>query len=342
MQTWLRNCWQVAAFGSEIGSALLPRTVLNEKIVLFRTADGLVTAFEDRCAHRGLPLSLGTLLGDVLQCGYHGLCFDASGQCIAVPGQPSIPAQARVRTYPIVEQYQLVWIWLGDPELAEPSLVPNIFWMTDPEWACSSGYHHIEADFRLINDNLLDLSHETFVHPETIGNRAVAESKVTAKIIDGREVRVHRMMENVVPPPMYASAFGFTTNINRWHTTVYAPPGIVVIYNGAKPAGATNAPHDTERRVINLITPETDTTSHYFWSIARAFRLDDSELTEYIRKQIYVTFNQDKLILEAQQRSLGDGDAFPMPIHLDAGPILGRRLLQTAIDRERAHLVAAV
>lgn len=335
---FLRNCWQVAAFGREIGAALLSRSIAGEPVLFYRTPEGAAVALEDRCAHRSLPLSMGTLRDGIVECGYHGLCYDASGECVAVPGQNAIPPRARVRKYPLVERNTLVWIWMGDPSLADPAFVPNIFWFDDPAWACSAGYHHIDADYRLLNDNLLDLSHETFVHKETIGNRAVAESKVTAKIVDDREVRVYRMMEDVVPPPFYASAFGFDGNIDRWHTSIYQPPGIIVIENGAKPVGSDDPARTVERRVINLITPETATSSHYFWAVARQYRLEDAELTDYITRQIIVTFDQDKRVLEAQQQRMGPdpdrSEAFPVTIHLDAGPILGRRLLAAAIEQD--------
>ncbi len=333
---WLRNHWYVAAWAHDVGAELTARTILDEPVIVYRLPDGDVVALEDRCAHRSLPLSMGCLVGEVVQCGYHGLRYDRNGRCVSIPGQDSIPNRARVKVFPTVERDRLVWIWMGDPERADPAAVPDMHWLVDRRWTCSIGYHHIAANYRLLNDNLLDLSHESFVHVETIGSRAVAESPVKAEIIDDREVRVSRFMADCDPPPFYVKASGFTERIDRWHTTIFHPPSTLVIENGSKPAGATDPATFAERRVINLITPETASSSHYFWAIARAYELDDPGLTEYIRSNVVSTFDQDKAVLEAQQRVIAANpdDGFPISIKTDAGPILARRLLDRTLERE--------
>lgn len=333
---WLRNCWQVAAYSTEIEYALFPRRILDEPVIFYRTSGGEVVALADRCAHRALPLSLGRLRDDDVQCGYHGMCFGSDGHGLFVPGQDSLPSRAFVKAYAVVEKYKMVWIWMGDPEAADERTVPDLHYFDDPAWAPVFGYHWINADYRLLNDNLLDLSHESFVHAETIGNSFVADSPVTARIVDGT-VQAHRFMYNCDPPPFYVKAAGFNEKIDRWHTTIYTPPGLCVIENGSMPAG-TGKSFARERRVINMMTPETATSTHYFWGTARAYDLDDPELDEYIRSQTHTTFNQDKVILEAQQRSLGSDPehAFPVTIKIDSGPILGRRLLGIAIEAEQS------
>lgn len=329
---WLKNCWQVAAYASEIGSSLLPRTFLGENVILFRDIDGAAHALVDRCAHRCLPLSRGKLVDGIVQCGYHGMRFRPDGTCESVPGQDTPPARAIVKAFPVAERHGFAWIWMGAAHLADPATIPDAFWFANPAWATATGYHHIGADYRLLVDNLLDLSHETFVHQDTIGNGAVADSPVTAQLVDGR-VRVHRMMANCEPPPFYKQTTGFVQNIDRWHTSFYEPPGYVLIENGSKPAGS-DLSTALQRRVINFVTPETATSSHYFWGVARQWELGNADLTEYIRNDVIKTFDQDKVLLEAQQAVL-DSDpalsAFPVTIKLDAGPILGRRLLDATI-----------
>jgi phenylpropionate dioxygenase-like ring-hydroxylating dioxygenase large terminal subunit len=335
---WLRNCWQVIAFSHEIGSTPLARTVVNEPVVLFRTQSGEAVALADRCPHRLTPLSMGRVVGDQIQCGYHGLCFDRHGVCVRVPGQETVPAKARVKKYPLAERHTLAWAWMGDPELADPGKIPDFHWLEHPDWAVSAGYHHFKANYQLVNDNLLDLSHESFVHEETIGNEAVAEAPVAVSL-DRDVVRVHREMFNIEAPPFYKKTTGFTGRINRWHTTRFTPPGFHVIENGSMPADAPDRSHALERKVLNLITPETETSSHYFWGVVRQFRLDDRELTDYIRQGIRHTFDQDKEILEAQQRAIGpdpDRVSFPITIRVDSGPIQGRKLVQAMIAREAA------
>ncbi len=341
---WMENCWQVAAFSDEVGRTILPRTFLNKQTILYRTAAGQVVAMLDRCPHRLMPLSKGTLVEDKVQCGYHGLCFDMHGDCVKVPGQVSIPSKATVQTFPIVEKFKLVWIWLGDPTLADPSLVPDAHWMDDPNWVPSKGYHLVNANYQLLNDNLLDLSHETYVHPHTIGNGAVAESPLSVSVVEGREVRAYREMLDCEAPPFYLAAAGSTARIDRWHTTIYMPPGYHVIESASRPAGmskdqAYREGKVPERRNLNFITPQTDTSSHYFWASNRNYALTDDELTEFIRDQIRLTFDQDKDILEAQQKALGTSfdNVFPVALKADAGAIQGRRLLQALIAKEASH-----
>ena len=330
---FMTNCWQVAAYSVEVLHSLLKRRLLGEGVILFRTEAGEVVAMQDRCPHRYVPLSLGCLDGDVVQCGYHGLRFDATGACVHIPGQDAIPPKARVRVYPVYEKYTFVWIWMGDPALADPALIPDFHWMDDPEWAVAEGYHHVNADYRFLVDNLLDLSHETFVHPETIGNGAVADSPASVKVLERKTVRVHRDMLDCEPPPQFIALAGFGGRIDRWHTTFYTPPGFCVIEVGAVPAGTSDRSTGFEARILNLITPEAERSSHYFWAHARNIRREDMALTEVIRRSIVETFDQDKTVLEAQQiESDAVGSSDPgVVLKVDLGPIQGRSLLKAAI-----------
>ena len=331
---FITNCWQVAAYSSEVARQILKRTIIDKPIILYRLESGATVAMEDRCAHRFVPLSLGRLDGDVVQCGYHGMRFGPSGACVSVPGQDIIPAKARVTVYPTQEKYKFVWIWMGDATKADPSLIPDFHWMDDDQWAVAEGYHHVKANYRFLVDNLLDLSHETFVHPETIGNAAVADSPASVSIIDKRTVRVHRDMLACEPPPQFVSLAGFSGQIDRWHTTFYTPPGFCIIEVGAVPTGTNDLTRGFEGRILNLITPESEKSSHYFWAHARNMRLDDVELTNIIRRSITETFDQDKVILEAQQIA-SDRVGSPDPgvvLRIDAGPVQGRRVLGTALQ----------
>jgi len=335
---WLRNCWQVAAFAHEvIGGQLLPRRICDEAIVLFRASDSKAIAFEDRCPHRYAPLSKGTLIGDVLRCGYHGLCYDTTGKCVQIPGQDHIPSKARVRAYPIAERHRLVWIWMGDPERADPALVPDVHWLDDPAWVASDGYHRIEANYRLLNDNLLDLSHETYVHTRTIGHEAVAESPIAIKVGE-RTVRIDKEMPGCTPPPFYQflGRLKATDRIDRWQRTVYEPPGFIVIDVGVQAQADVPGSNRVEGRVINLMTPESASSTHYFWAFARNFRLDEPGVTEFLRANVGRTFDEDKDMLEGQQRNLGGvaEPVFQLTVKADAGPTQGRRLLASLIEAE--------
>jgi phenylpropionate dioxygenase-like ring-hydroxylating dioxygenase large terminal subunit len=336
---WLRNVWQVAAFSKEVvGGELLTRTILNEPIVFFRERHGTPVAFEDRCPHRYAPLSKGRLLdGDTLVCGYHGLRFDMQGKCVHIPGQDKIPSKARVKVYPVVERYNCVWIWMGDPEKADPDLVPDVHWMDHAEWVSSEGYHYVKANYKLLNDNLLDLSHETYVHAKTIGNEAVAETPISIKV-EGNAVYVNKEIPLCNPPPFYQylAKLKATDTAKRWQRTVYLPPGYIVIDVGVEPLEPVPGSLRVEGRVIDLVTPETETTSHYFWSFARNFRLDETGVTEFLRENVRRTFDEDQEMLELQQRNIGNETepSFAVAVKADAGPTQGRRLLASMIEAE--------
>ena len=162
---YLRNCWYIAASPKEIGEAPLARTFLGDAVVLFRGADGTVSALEDRCCHRALPLSMGQVKGNHLQCGYHGLEFDASGACVTVPGQSLVPPGAAVRRYPLVERHDWLWIWMGDADAADPDLIPDIFWRDDPDWVAWGAHWQVRCAYNLLIDIQLDNTHAPFVHP---------------------------------------------------------------------------------------------------------------------------------------------------------------------------------
>ena len=143
------------------------RLILGEPVVLYRTGDGAPVALEDRCAHRHLPLSMGKLVGDTLQCLYHGLRFARDGHCVYIPGQEQIPQGAKVRCYPVIERYHWIWIWMGDPALADPAAITDFHWLDDPNWGAKGDYLHVNANWQLVVDNLLDLTHLAFVHDTT-------------------------------------------------------------------------------------------------------------------------------------------------------------------------------
>src|SRR5271154_4680021 len=187
---FLRNHWYVAAFDDEVGRSLLARTILGKDLVLFRRADGGVVALEDRCAHRRLPLSAGRLIGDTVECGYHGLVYDDCGRCIKIPGQAHGPSDMLVRAYPAVERHRMVYVWMGDPARADPATIISFPRLSDPASGVTKVRVHIKANHLLVLDNLLDLSHIAYVHNSTIGNAAVAEQAGVKTRRDGSDVRV--------------------------------------------------------------------------------------------------------------------------------------------------------
>ncbi|HWT35117.1 MAG TPA: Rieske 2Fe-2S domain-containing protein, partial [Paraburkholderia sp.] len=154
---FLRNAWYVAAWDAEVTRALMSVTILGEPVVLYRREDGAPVALEDACPHRKLPLSMGRLIGDHVECGYHGLTFDCEGACVRAPGSPRIPPGAKVRSYPLAERYGLLWIWMGHAEEADPSTIVQIDEWGDPAWGVNRGdAMTVACHYLYVTDNLLD------------------------------------------------------------------------------------------------------------------------------------------------------------------------------------------
>ncbi len=335
---FLKNHWYVAALAAEIGRQPLGRILLNEPVVIFRTEDGQAVALEDRCSHRGFPLHKGKLIGDTLECGYHGLVFDCSGKCVKIPGQAQIPPAAGIRSYPVIERWGWIWVWMGDCALAGETPLTDFHWLDDPEWGAKAERLYIKSDYRLILDNLLDLSHLTFVHAGTIGSAANVEKARIHNELADRSATITRWLIDIEPPPTYVRA-GFTGNIDRWQILRFDPPGFVNLYAGAVDTG-TGAPEGNRRggvglRNLNAITPETGTTSHYFWAIAQDRAPADASATESIFQEIHRTFLEDWEVLETQQRwnELTAGSP-TVNIQSDAGPIHARRVLDRMLAEE--------
>ena len=325
---FLRNSWYVAAWDREVSKVPLGRLFLNEPVVLYRKADGGVVALEDRCCHRQLPLSMGKVEGDALRCGYHGLKFEASGKCVEIPGQASIPPQARVRAYPAVEKFNWVWIWMGDPARADPALIPDWWWADHPEWAFTRPDRvRLECNYQLIADNVLDVTHLAYVHAGSIGAPSITAFPGTVER-EERLVRFTRWIKDRPPPPLYQRAGGFAGNVDRWQIVEHVPPCFTVNFAGCK---------DAERKIdlmaLSAPTPETERSTHYFFGFVRNFGLGDAETERICAVDMVQVFNEDFPVLEAQQRNM-DARLSRIDISVDAAPMAARRMLQAMIEKE--------
>jgi vanillate O-demethylase monooxygenase subunit len=344
---FLRNAWYVAAYPHELAADFISRRFLDETVLLMRTSDGTIAALDDHCPHRVVPLSIGKRVGDAVQCGYHGTVVAADGRCLRIPGQAHIPSNSATRTYPAVERFGFVWIWMGDPALAEEHLIPNLFWMDDPAWTAAKGYIHMHADYRLVTDNLLDLSHETYIHQSSLGNieeESIADFPATVTIEEGRIVHARRDMADIVCPPAWVAANAASGRIDRLQIASFQPPGTNMTEAGHRVAGAPEDYH-TFGRVMHLLTPETATSTHYFFALARNYDIANAELTQAIVDGTLATFSEDRFVLELQQKALterGDDRVPTMPIALDGAAIQGRRILEAALKRERENPRATI
>lgn len=340
---FIRNCWYVAAWDTEIpAEGLFHRTLLNEPVLLYRDTQGRVVALENRCCHRSAPLHIGRQEGDCVRCLYHGLKFNPSGACVEIPGQEQIPPKTCIKSYPVVERNRLVWIWMGDPARANPDDIVDYFWHDSPEWRMKPGYIHYQANYKLIVDNLLDFTHLAWVHPTTLGTDSAASLKpVIERDTTGTgKLTITRWYLNDDMSNLHKGVAKFEGKADRWQIYQWSPPALLRMDTGSAPTG-TGAPEG--RRVPEAVqflhtsiqTPETETTSHYWFCQARNFDLDDEALTEKIYQGLVVAFEEDRTMIEAQQKILSQVPDRPMvPIAADAGLNQGRWLLDRLLKAE--------
>jgi phenylpropionate dioxygenase-like ring-hydroxylating dioxygenase large terminal subunit len=340
---FVRNAWYAAAWSKDlVQEAPLGRVFLDDPVVLFRDPDGRAAALEDRCCHRAAPLSLGAMQDGFLQCGYHGLLFDRTGTCVQIPGQDRIPAGAKVRSYPLEERWNLVWIWMGDPALADPDKIIDLPWLDDPGWAITPGTIHLHANYQLLVDNLLDVTHAAYLHKNTLAaDPREATTPSTMERLDNG-VRTGRWLLDVAAPPLFARAGGFNDEkVDRWQTVTWHPPGVVYLDVGCARAG-TGAPEGNREQGISiwsnhLLTPETETSSHYLFSFARNFRVDDTAMSAALFEGTRATFMEDVGMLEAQQKKLR-GARLERTIDLmaDVAQLQARRMMDELLRAEAA------
>jgi phenylpropionate dioxygenase-like ring-hydroxylating dioxygenase large terminal subunit len=339
--TWIQDAWYVAAWDGEVGREPFARTLLGIPVVLYRKLDGTAVAMRDACPHRLLPLSMGIKEGDSLRCRYHGLKLSPEGTVEEMPLRTDKPSQrVCVETYPVVERHRFLWIWLGRRDKADPDLIPNLWPCSDPAWAFDGGYCPVAADWRLMVDNLMDLTHETYVHAGSIGQIELMEAPIETEATDDR-VFVRRWMPGVEAPPFWALALKQSGKVDRWQICEFVPPSCIMIDVGVAPvgAGATIKQHDQGVRgfVIDAVTPESPTSMHYFWGMARNFAVGDVGFTARFKAQQGGVFAQDVEVLEAQQRSIeANPDRQMRAFNIDAGGVMARRLVDRLIAAEGA------
>lgn len=334
---WLKNCWYVIAWEHEIPAAgLLARTVLEEPIVVFRSDAGIV-ALEDRCSHRAAPLSAGRVEDGALRCLYHGLKFDGAGQCLHVPGAARPPSRLNVRAYPVAVHNRWVFVWMGDPARADRALLPNNFSCGDPAWVYRPGYIHYDTPYLLICDNLLDFSHLAFVHEKTLGgDTRIAEAKPAIEDVP-RGVRVSRHVPDTPPPPYYRRFRTFTGNLDRWFIYDFVLPGTLLMHSGGRPTGETGDDNAVLLHSCQTLTPETATSTHYFFQQAHRADLGDAGVTERIHQSLLVAFDEDRAIITAQYRNmLRFAGREPVALPMDAALTRFRAVLDGTLAAERA------
>jgi len=344
---FLRNCWYVAGWSDQFpADRLMARTIIGEPVVLYRKRDDGVVALEDRCCHRQAPLSAGRQEGDDLRCMYHGLKFAPSGKCIEIPGQQAVPATVAVRAYPVVEQDCWVWLWMGDPSRADPALIPRALGHDDPGWIMRTGELAYAANYELINDNLLDLSHLSYVHEKTLGRNSMAWGNSRARTTKlERGLRIQRWVVNNPVAAYVGQPAGACTD--SWQSYDYMVPGVFLLTSKFHTPGTAAAcnmePPGDERQPFwtsltsQAITPIGETRSIYYFSSCLSRRLATDAQADTQIALFRAAFAEDNAMIEAQQRVIS---LTPEPRMLGIaadGPLnLFRKLMARLMDAEQA------
>ena len=311
MADFIKNIWYVAAWSSEIDeTTLLDRTIAGERLLFFRSRDG-ITALQNRCCHRAAPLSRGRREGDGVRCGYHGLMFDASGRCIEIPGQDLIPPKARVARYAVAELSGWVWVWPGDPALADPQLIPRLRGMDRTDWNIKTGVLHYDTNYQLLNDNLLDLSHVSYVHAKTLGGTERWASSVPAVRRTEQGFTFERWLSDVAVAPFLRSIIDENIRHDILNVYDFHLPGaltIEIIHDEHGRFSQEEMATKGERTVSwQAVTPETEHSSHYFFSAAM-----DPQVPQFVLDTIFAgfgdAFEEDREMISAQQAMLDSDD----------------------------------
>lgn len=336
---FLRNAWYVAGWSEEVGEQPIARTILSEPIVLFRTSDGAISAFVDACPHRFAPLSLGKVQDDTIRCPYHGLVFDKVGTCVRNPhGKGARPASLALTAFPITEADGLVWIWMGKPELAttQPPAYP---FLKNASMKTLSGYLHVKANYELVTDNLMDLSHVEFLHP-FIGSEGMAEAIQFRAEPDGDKVAALHSMPEQPNTEMFKLVLGEDVSwIDGYANSYWEAPANLYLRTGA-----TSCDVDAGRHALleqaHLLTPETETSTHYFWGVSRDRAVDDERLDQILLAGLAHAFayEDEPMIQVVQQRMRGRPlfDLGPALLSMDEAAVRARRVLARLISAEQS------
>jgi vanillate O-demethylase monooxygenase subunit len=336
---FLRNAWYVAEWERNIGASPFAITILGENVAIYRGASGHYAALADACPHRKVPLSMGRVQGDDLECGYHGLVFDCSGQCVRAPGSDRPPLGAQVRSYPIEARYGLLWMWMGDPARADPDDIFSAEHWGDPAWGTTEGDDMVVAcNYLHITDNLLNPSHVAWVHPGSFAGDGSDETPLQVTIADDG-VTTWRWMLDTQPAPFYAPYLQFAGNCDRkqQYEVRYPSNALIKAYISPAGAGGEDKPLHPQTFVMdsfNFLTPVDEATTRYFWFQMRNVAPDDDEVSRRFAASVRGAFEEDKVILQASQRGMAASTTPNINLRTDSGGIRFRRRLDQMIEAE--------
>ena len=342
---FLANVWYAAGWSDEIGAALFSRTIADQPILLWRGENGALHALVDRCPHRHAPLSLGRKIEGGIQCGYHGLGFGTDGRCIVNPHGACVAALA-VRAFPVVERHRIVWLWMGHAEAADPDLIPDLgFADRAPATAYSRGYLPTRAGHQLISDNILDLTHADYLHPDSLGGGSVTRSRPSVEERGDATVFIEWIARDEIALPFIRGEMPDPEMLtDMWTNVHWHPNGVMILGFGISPAGLSRE-EGIETWNCHIVTPETARSTHYFYFNTREYRVDDGAYNDALAVKLRHAFStEDKPMIEAQQARLGDADLFersPVLLASDQASTRARRVYARLLEQEMAAATAA-
>jgi len=345
-----RNAWYMAGWDKDVPEGeVIAATILGQPLALARGEAGRVFAMEDRCPHRAAPLSLGKCEGGGLRCWYHGVRFAADGTCVEIPGQDVIPPALRVRTFPVVEIHAAIWVWMGDPAFADEALIPPFVGYRDPRWSMTPGRLDYKAPARLIHDNLLDLSHISYVHRDTFGGGSdasaeswLATNTTTTTLPDG--VAVERSSCGM--PPNRNSGLSEDESADLWSRYTFTIPGIFLLQTDRYPTN-TMDPDDMQRCpeksvlttfTCQAVTPLTADTTCYFFVFGGPSE-SHAHMQDFFADLGLRAFKEDKVMIEAQWKTMQATDTGIMPLAMDKAVLKYEAVLKRYLSAQHARTI---
>lgn len=327
----VREEWYVAATSEELAAGPIQRRVCGRDVLILRRPNGHVAALSDRCPHRGYPMHLGTIDGDTIVCGYHGIRFGLDGRCLAVPSQERPPKGISLPCHPAVERGGWIWMWAGAGAPQGGRQPVETSWLDDPAWAVLRGLVEFRANYIGLHENLIDLSSFSYLLRDSVGGAGYARAPFVLRT-DARRVQVERALEGVALPPFYASILGEAGPVDRKTLSVFETPGLQIAHSEIRFGDGRVC----RTKIVHAITPVDPGATRYFWAVARDFETADPEMSRRQRAVAEPLFRRIAGALEAIERTAQDASDEGANAHLstDQAGLELRHIIQSRAQAE--------
>lgn len=338
---FLRNTWYCAGWSADVSRTPISKTFLGEPVLMYRTEAGQPVAMSNKCPHRFAPMHQGKLKGDVIECPYHGLQFNTEGRCVHNPqGDGKIPQAAKLQHFPLVERDGTLWIWMGEPALADPSLIIDTRFVVERDrYAVGMGHLLVHANYQLVMDNLLDLTHAPFVHPNTVGGSPEDSLGAGMQVgfeTDAVSVTSTYFCADMKPTPQLRPLYPLPTGDLRISMR-WQPASSLAMRLSMTPPGQPDG-SGVVLPLLHLLTPVDEHSTHYFFALARNVAIDNAEADAGMMAFARSAFEQeDEPMIAACQAQMGTTDLLslkPVLLSTDVATMKARRHLDALIQQE--------